>query len=411
MVFKRLSALAVAFCLLCSRAMADDPPHVSLVSPAADTIFVSGVVPVQANAWDDSGIASVQILDGSTVLYTFGQQQSGVYAFNWNTKNVANGTHVLSAVARDGVNVPVQTATLTVTVNNGSPTIINSNPYNGSTIGVRVSDAFGGAIYSLIWKSVQFLSSLDFGAELQANLYLNGLAEKCDLSEVGTFGTRQPDGSIVGSVPSVVNYTLAGVSWLETDQAMAYAYPPVSEGAGCGNHPVGFHKRVTANYSGLSNVFEHDVAFTVASTYQRSVPLGFTHATFIVASFNAPAAVLPHQFYYNPVTQILRTIPDTQRDAESGTEYPILASDDNQLAIGLFSRGDEYGTGATLTFPMWRSVPGDVEESEYVNEAVIRFSYYPTIYPGKYRFKGYFVVGSRDQVVQKLDALYATVGQ
>jgi hypothetical protein len=393
--------LIVVLFASCAVARAQDaPPSINLITPSSATLSISGTVPVQANAWDDNGIASVQILDGSTVLYTFGPQSSGEYAFNWNTKNVANGTHNLSAVARDGVNNPVQTAVLPVTVNNGSPTIINSNPYSGSTIGIRVSDSYGGAIYSLIWKSVQFLSSLDFGSELQANLYLNGLAQRCNLSEVGAFSPP---------VPSVVNYTMAGTSWIVTDQSMAYAYPPVSDAGGCGNHPVGFHKTVTANYHGLSNVFEHDVAFTIVSTYQRSVPLGYTHGTFVVASANAPKTVLAHQYYYNTATQTLRAIPDTQRDALSNipTEYPILVNDDQSLALGLFSRGDEYGTGASLVMPMWRSIPGDVEDAEYLNEAVCRFNYFPNLYPGTYKFKCYTIIGSLTQVTTTLDSLYS----
>ena len=74
------------------------PPTVSMTAPA-DGATVSGTVPVSADASDNVGVAGVQFkLDGAN----FGAEDTASpYTLQWDTSTVANGTHTLTAVARD----------------------------------------------------------------------------------------------------------------------------------------------------------------------------------------------------------------------------------------------------------------------------------------------------------------------
>jgi hypothetical protein len=71
-------------------------PAVAVTSPAAGA--VAGSVTITAAATDDVGVVSVEfLLDGQSI----GMDTSAPYDLTWDTATAANGTHGLSAVARD----------------------------------------------------------------------------------------------------------------------------------------------------------------------------------------------------------------------------------------------------------------------------------------------------------------------
>jgi glucose/arabinose dehydrogenase/PKD repeat protein len=92
-------------------------PSVSVTSPAAGT--VSGAVTLKASASDDVGVAGVQFLvDGAP----FGAEDtSAPYEIQWPSDSVANGTHKISARARDGAANTTTSAEVSVTVSNAAP--------------------------------------------------------------------------------------------------------------------------------------------------------------------------------------------------------------------------------------------------------------------------------------------------
>jgi Bacterial Ig domain/YetA-like protein len=94
------------------------PPIVSITSPATGAT-VSGTISVSANASDNIGVAGVQFqLDGANLG---AEDTSSPYSTNWNTTTAANGTHTLSAIARDAAGNKT-TATVSVTISNIPPT-------------------------------------------------------------------------------------------------------------------------------------------------------------------------------------------------------------------------------------------------------------------------------------------------
>lgn len=75
------------------------PPTVSLTAPAGGTMVSGSAVTVSANASDNVGVAGVQFkLDGVNL----GSEDTATpYTVSWNTLGASNGTHTLTAVARD----------------------------------------------------------------------------------------------------------------------------------------------------------------------------------------------------------------------------------------------------------------------------------------------------------------------
>ena len=91
------------------------PPTVSIASPG-NGATVSGTVPVSASAADNVSVVGVQFkLDGTNLGL---EETSSTYSIAWDTTTVSNGSHALTAVARDAAGNTATSAAVTVTVNN-----------------------------------------------------------------------------------------------------------------------------------------------------------------------------------------------------------------------------------------------------------------------------------------------------
>jgi hypothetical protein len=94
------------------------PPSVSMTAPG-NGATVSGSVTVSATASDNVGVAGVQFkLDGATLG---SEDTTAPYAITWDTTTTANGTHTLTATARDAAGNTATSTAVTVTVNNPPP--------------------------------------------------------------------------------------------------------------------------------------------------------------------------------------------------------------------------------------------------------------------------------------------------
>ncbi|MBI2100713.1 MAG: right-handed parallel beta-helix repeat-containing protein [Candidatus Vogelbacteria bacterium] len=108
------------------------PPTVSITAPA-NGATVSGTIAVAANATDNVGVAGVQFkVDGANLG---AEDTTAPYAVNWNTTSATNGSHVLTAVARDGAGLTTTSAAVSVTVSNVVTTYtITATAGSGGTI-------------------------------------------------------------------------------------------------------------------------------------------------------------------------------------------------------------------------------------------------------------------------------------
>ncbi|MGH3454699.1 MAG: Ig-like domain-containing protein, partial [Nocardioidaceae bacterium] len=92
------------------------PPSVGITAPAAGS--VAGILTLVASATDNLGVAGVQFqLDGAALGV---EVVAAPYTLTWDTTSVPDGSHALSAVARDTAGNSTISAVVTVTVSNGS---------------------------------------------------------------------------------------------------------------------------------------------------------------------------------------------------------------------------------------------------------------------------------------------------
>jgi hypothetical protein len=115
-------------------------PSVSLIAPANGTT-VSGTVSVSASAADNVGVVGVQFsLDGVNLA---AEDTTAPYAISWDTTGAANGTHVVTAVARDAAGNSTVSNPVSVTVSNAlaHPTPLPAATVAGVTVGPGFVDS------------------------------------------------------------------------------------------------------------------------------------------------------------------------------------------------------------------------------------------------------------------------------
>ncbi len=155
-------------------------PTVSISSPLAGAT-VSGVIAVTANAADDVGVVGVQFrLDGANLG---AEDTSSPWTTSWDTRLATNGTHVLTAIARDESGNATTATTVTVTVNNQVafvPGLVASYAFDDGA-GSNATDASGGGnpgtLVGGTWAAGKVGSAVS----------LNGNSDRVDLPPLGTF--------------------------------------------------------------------------------------------------------------------------------------------------------------------------------------------------------------------------------
>src|SRR5215831_12086276 len=111
------------------------PPTVSITAPANDAT-VTGTINVTANASDNVAVIGVQfLLDGNNLG---AEDISSPYSVSLNTTTIANGSHTLTATARDGAGNTATSTPVVVNVSNSGdvtpPTVSITAPANNASI-------------------------------------------------------------------------------------------------------------------------------------------------------------------------------------------------------------------------------------------------------------------------------------
>jgi len=121
------------------------PPTVSIASPA-NNATVSSTVSLQATASDNVAVASVQFrIDGNLIGSPI---TASPYTYAWNSVSVGNGSHSMTALAKDTSGNQTISSAVTVTVSNTSST--DTTPPTIPT-GVKVTGSTTSTI-SLSWN-------------------------------------------------------------------------------------------------------------------------------------------------------------------------------------------------------------------------------------------------------------------
>jgi len=139
-------------------------PTVTITAPSSGAT-VSGTTTVSATATDNVGVVGVQFrLDGSPLGV---EDTTTPYAVDWSTATVPNGSHTLTAVARDAAGRSGTSPPVTVTVGNtGTPGLVAAFGFNEGT-GSGFTDASGtgnnGTLFQTTWSaSGKFGKALSF---------------------------------------------------------------------------------------------------------------------------------------------------------------------------------------------------------------------------------------------------------
>jgi len=194
------------------------PPTVSLTAPTAGAT-VSGAVTVSATASDNVGVAGVQFkLDGAN-LGT--EDTTSPYSITWSTTSTTNGTHTLSASARDAAGNQGTATNVSVTVSNAAP---------GDTTAPFVPTGLSATAISSSQIDLAWTASTDNVAVTGYRIYRGG-------TQVGTSATHSySDTGLTASTAysyTVSAYDAAGnnsaqsTSASATTQALADTTAPV----------------------------------------------------------------------------------------------------------------------------------------------------------------------------------------
>ncbi len=93
------------------------PPTVSVTAPTGGATVSGSVVTISATAADNQGVVGVQFkIDGAA---TGTEDATAPYSITWNSTTVSNGTHLITATARDAAGNNTTSSSVSVTVSNG----------------------------------------------------------------------------------------------------------------------------------------------------------------------------------------------------------------------------------------------------------------------------------------------------
>jgi hypothetical protein len=171
-------------------------PTVAITGPAGGAT-VSGTAQVSASASDNVGVVGVQFkLDGANLG---AEDTSAPYAVSWNTTTATNGTHTLTAVARDAAGNTTTSAGVTVTVSNttgggGAPTVSITTPFDGDWTGNTLHIAATASGGTTALTSVKIYGNGGVVLETTCS------GTSCTLDDWWTTGTLSPGGYQIQAV-------------------------------------------------------------------------------------------------------------------------------------------------------------------------------------------------------------------
>ena len=257
-------------------------PNVSITFPA-NGATVSGTINVTASASDNVGVTSVQFrLDG---VNAGAPDTSAPYSIAWNTTGSSNGTHTISAVARDAAGNTRTSTAVSVTVANDktSPTVTinraatqadptSASPINFTVVFSESVSGFTGSDVSIGGTAGGTKTRTVTGGPSTYNVAVSGMTSGGTvIASIGA-GVAQ---DAAGSTNTASTSTDNSVTFSTTPSAPTFASFTPAGG------PVGTVVTITgANFTGATAVTFNTVsaAFLVdsATSLRAQVPAGAT---------------------------------------------------------------------------------------------------------------------------------------
>jgi len=204
--------------------VADTTPPTTSVTAPSNGATVSGTVSVTASASDNVGVTSVEFYVDGALKAT---DTSSPYSYSWDTTAVADGSHSIYSKAYDAAGNSGTSATVNVTVSNGSGGNVLQNgvpvtgisgatgsdqlwsidiPAGASNLSVQISGGSGDADLYVKFGSQPTTSSYD------CRPYLNGNNESCSFAapSTGTYYVLLHGYASYSGVTLVASFTAPG---------------------------------------------------------------------------------------------------------------------------------------------------------------------------------------------------------
>ena len=203
------------------------PTVVSITTPT-NTSTVSGSIPVSATASDSIAVAGVQFkLDNSPLQ---SEDTTSPYSINWDTATITNGSHTLTATARDAAGNQTTSAAITVTVNNPIPTFDFSLTNGGSKSVIQsmsVTNTITASLVSGTSQSTSFsISGLPLGAT--ATYWPPSCTSTCTSTLTITTLTTTPIGTYTVITTGTAESLTHTTSFILTISALSTSPSPVA---------------------------------------------------------------------------------------------------------------------------------------------------------------------------------------
>jgi hypothetical protein len=184
------------------------PPTVSITSPT-NNAALNGTVTLTANAADNISVLGVQFkLDGVNLG---AEDTASPYTLSWNTASAGNGTHQLTAVARDQAGNQTTSAPITVSVFNPDtfpPTVSMTAPANGAVVAGNITLSANATDNNGVVGLQFLLDGANLGAELTTGPYSVVWNSTPTANGPHTLGARARDAA-GNTTTNTINVTLA----------------------------------------------------------------------------------------------------------------------------------------------------------------------------------------------------------
>ena len=241
---------------------------------------MSGPITVSADASDDVAVAGVQFfVDGSPID---AEDTSAPFSVTWNTGSVSNGSHALTAIARDPTGNHKTSNSVSVTVANSAPVGLAAaysfDAGSGSTVADVTGNGNTGTISGATWTAAgRFGSALSFNGS--SSWVTVADAGSLDLSSAMTLEAWvRPTtlGTVWRSVvlkeqPGDLVYALYANSQASRPVGIVYASGAEQQAAGTAQLPLNAWTHLAASYDGgIVRLFVNGVQ---VGTHAASGPL------------------------------------------------------------------------------------------------------------------------------------------
>jgi hypothetical protein len=387
------------------------PPAVSVTAPAAGST-VAGTVTVSANASDNVGVAGVQLrLDGAAL----GTEDAATpYSVAWDTRTVADGTHTLTAVARDAAGNTTTSGSISVTVSNSDttrPSVSLTTPAGGATLSGTVTVS-ASASDNVGVVGVQLkLDGAALGAEDTAAPYSVSWDTRTatDGTHTLTAVARDGAGNTTTSSPIGVTVTNGGAPPPPPPSSPVASFG-FDEGAGAtaadssGNGNAlsvtsgtwllpGKLGAAAASFNGTSSIASAPDAPSLDPTAGLTMeawvrPLGSVAGDRVLVTKERPGGGFPWGLYLSDgVPTVWITTGTATTTVQATTALPLstwsfVAATYDGATLRIYVNGTEIAssaaTGLLTTAPGPLSVGGDVAWGEYFSGAIDNVRVYST---------------------------------